>query len=226
MGLGISLGLFFLTAPATVTFESKESKTFAEGPVFNRIRFIPGWKRDIWIMAQSHLGLHAEFKNWNKLAIVVDKSQSPTVATFYQLKQDGKMELSTQPLPYKARCFACHADGPRAIRWNHESEAIVPNALESAALTVWNLRIKIYGHVSSQAGTTFQDGEPFRAEQPVYKRPLGIATCERCHSATGLRNALSLEHLGTALFLVRSGYMPPFPFQLTAQERTALELIR
>jgi hypothetical protein len=205
-----------------VVFESLESKTDAGNAVFNRIGFLPGWKKDIWLMQQTHQGFSDSFSAWDRLAIVVDKTKNPYVASFYQLSP-GDLKFETRPIPYKARCFACHANGPRAIRWNADSNVIAPSLWGKMQTAVWNLRIKAYGHVLSSAGVEFSEGVPFQSKHPVFSRPMGLKTCEKCHSAGGIRNELRLEHVGTARFLVRNGFMPPFPFHATQEEKDILE---
>ena len=222
-GLGIFLGLFFLFNSSTpVFFESLESKTDAGNAVFNRIGFLPSWRKDIWLMQQTHQGFSKSFGAWDRLAIVVDKTKKPYVASFFQLSS-GNLEFETHPIPFKARCFACHANGPRAIRWNTNSKFVVPTLLGKMQTAVWNLRIKAYGHVLSSAGSEFSEGVPFQSKHPVFSRPLGLKTCEKCHSGGGIRNELLLEQVGTARFLVRNGFMPPFPFHTTQEEKDILE---
>lgn len=223
LGLGILPGLFLLTvSPHPVIFESLESRTNQDKPVFNRIRFLPGWQRDVWLMQQSHAGINSEFLGWDRLAIVVDKSVRPFTANFYQVAT-GELKFEAPPIPFKARCFACHANGPRAVRWNSASIEALPTLWGRMQVAMWNLRIKAYGHVTSKAGAEFSVGTAFRSKYPVFSRSLGLKTCEKCHSAGGLRNELRLEHVATASFLVRNGFMPPFPFRATQAERDALE---
>lgn len=204
-----ALGLFIAQGSSEILFESLESKTFDEGPVFNKVQFIPGWDKDVWLMNQAPNGLHG---TWDQLEIVVDKTKIPKEAKFYQ-----------RGAPYKARCFACHANGPRAIRYNADSTEAVPNLIEKLRVAIWNLRIKSYGPVDSIAGQPIEEGHSFKSPVPVFAQPLRLPTCQMCHSADGIRNELKLEQIGTAHFLVKNGLMPPFPFKATAEEIRKLE---
>lgn len=221
--LGNLLGLLLLLFPAdsAVTLESFESRTDTGQPVYNRIRLIAGKAQDTWLMQQSHAGYHESFGQWDLLAIVIDKTGPRKTARFFQLKP-GRLAFETAPVPYRARCYACHANGPRAIRWNAKSAAVVPSAREQALITLWNLRIKSYGPVDSLPGAKFSEGASFRSDLPIFKRPLGIATCARCHGEGKIRNPLTLEQVGTAAFQVERGLMPPFPFRATEEERRQL----
>lgn len=221
LGLGIVPGLIFFSK-APVAFESFESKTASGQPVFNRIRFIAGWKQDIWLMQQSHQGFHNNFGAWDKLAIVVDKTKSPAEAKFYQLPETSDLNFENKPQAYKARCFACHANGPRAVRGKWDSAAVAPSLWGRLQVFAWNVRVKTYGHVDSLPAGELSGGSPFKAGLPIFSRPLGLKTCEQCHSPSGIRTGLKLEHAATAKHLVESGAMPPFPFKATDEEIQAL----
>lgn len=55
-GMGVIPGLFILLLHGDpIAFESLESKTADEQPVFNQVRVRFGWKQDVWVMKQSHL---------------------------------------------------------------------------------------------------------------------------------------------------------------------------
>jgi len=221
IGLGVFLGLFyFAIEPSAVTFESLESKTMDEGPVFNQIRFLPSRVKDIWLMRQTHHGFLEPQEKWDRLAIVVDKHSG--VATFYELAPNENLEFEAKPIPYKARCLACHANGPRAIRPNYDSADVLPSVRDRIKIALWNLRIKTYGQLQSRGAQEFSEGVPFQSKHALFLKPLHLATCEHCHSANGIRHELTLEQLGTAQFLVKQGQMPPFPFHISDQERQQL----
>jgi hypothetical protein len=205
-------GLFFSGDP--IVFRSLESATEVGDPVFNRIKFIPGWEQDIWLMQQSHAGLGPEFKSWDRLAIVVDKSQKPYQAKFYQFAP-GELRLGShsEAAPFKARCFACHSNGPRAIRPNPIATEAHVSWLDRAKVGLWNLRVKTYGKVDSHPGQEIGSGAPFRSSYPILDQALKLKSCTLCHSESGIRKPLRLEHIGTANFLVQKGFMPPFPFK-------------
>ena len=221
LSLGLFSGLIFITASNTpITFESLESKTELGAPVFNQVKLIPGWARDVWLMRQSHHGFDPDYSRWDRLAIVVEKNKRPYRATFYQYAPGSELQFAgaNKPVPYKARCFACHANGPRAVRPEFNSPIAALNTDQKIAIALWNLRIKTYGRVASVPGQNSKEGAPFKSAMPILSRPLGIQTCIRCHSDHGIRNELKLEHLGTARFLVKRGIMPPFPFTVLPEE--------
>lgn len=232
IGLGVFLGLFLsseLFSP--VVFESLESVTENGQPIFNQVKFIPGWKQDTWVMRQSHKGFHPNLSEWDRLTIVVDKTQSPYRSTFYQYAP-GELEPGKQLIPFKARCYACHVSGPRAILPNNDSSFVKLSIQERVRVALWNLRIKSYGAAESLSGQNFSgqnfsgqnvnEGAPFKSSYAILSRPLGLKSCSKCHRQNGIRNELKLEHIGTARFLVKNGLMPPFPFHLSAADREAL----
>lgn len=220
-GLGVFLGLFyFAVEPSAVTFESWESKTDTGAAVFNQIRYLPGLDKDIWLMRQTHQGLQLEKSRWDRLAIVVDKNKGE--ATFFELSPSQNLEFDAKPIPFKARCFACHANGPRAVRPNFDSAEIIPSLRERLKIVAWNLRIKSYGRLHSRGSQEFLDGVPFQSRHEILSKQLHLATCERCHATNGIRHELTREQLGTAQFLVKQGVMPPFPFRISEKERQQL----
>lgn len=217
-GLGVNLGsVVFHSNP--VVFESLESKTASGGPVFNRIQLLAAAGHETWIMQQSHHGLQPEFERWDRVAIVVDKEKRS--ATFYELAP-GPLAFEPKPVPYKARCFACHPNGPRAIRWNPGSRAFDMGLRERAQIIWWNFKIARYGQLRSLPAARFIEGAPFRSELAILERPLALASCSKCHSRSGNRAELVLENLASARFLVESGAMPPFPFHISKKDRRRL----
>lgn len=223
LGLGVFSGLSYIFSSGdTVEFRSLESVTETGGPVYNRIRFIPGWKQDIWLMQQSHHGVDLALADWDRLEIVVDKTVSPFRASFYQLANGPLVaESPVRAIPLKARCYACHADGPRAVRpaWGARVGWV-----SRMQVGLWNLRIGWYGRVLGKPGVEFVDGGvPFASRLGVLKRPLGLKSCVRCHSDHGPRHELKIEHAGSARFMVEHGFMPPFPYRISPGDRAALE---
>ena len=115
---------FWLQGLDTLLIESLESKTKTGGDIYNKIKFIQKEKLDIWMMKQSHQGLSNE-EDWDRLAIVVDKSIKPHKARFYQLESGPLMWTGkAKEIPYKVACFLCHSNGPRAIRPSLESSVV------------------------------------------------------------------------------------------------------
>lgn len=205
----LAFGYWFIKKP--LLFLSLESKTSDNGDVYNRIEFIPGFDRDIWVMHQSHLGLKAD--SWDRLEIVIDKSKSPKEAKFYQYKEeDGFKRLE----PFRVPCYSCHSNGPRAIRPKNS------NLIEKIQASLLNLRIKTYFRVKSIAGHTFKHA-PFKREHQILKEPLPLESCGICHSDGGIRNPLTLEHETTARFLIENKEMPPWPFSLSDKDKKELE---
>ncbi len=223
LGLGLVLGLALLSAQdSSVAFQSLESKTETGAPVFNEIKFKTGDGKDIWIMRQSHHGYESNKLTWDRLAIVIDKTVSPKKALFYQLKP-GNLDFTPETAqPLGARCLACHANGPRAIRYDLDSK-IKPIFFSRFLVAIWNLRIKTYGPVESVEARHFSDGAPFRAPFQVFSHPLPVKSCTRCHSSGGIRNALTYEQVGTAAFLVKNKFMPPWPFRADPEDAKLLQ---
>jgi hypothetical protein len=224
-GVGASILLVLIPASLIlanqpISFESLESKTQTGAPIFNQVKFVPGWKRDVWLMRQSQHGYDPDLSKWDRLAIVVDKTQRPYRADFYQFTPGRKLVLAepAEAAPYKARCYACHANGPRAIRPEFSSLKLRPGIMDRFAFAAMNLRVETYGRVLSFPGQNFPGGAPFRSSMPIFSRPLDMKTCLKCHSEHGIRRPLKLEHIGTARFLVNRGLMPPFPFRASPEE--------
>lgn len=226
LGPGIFLGLFYVAliiiVSPQIAFQSLESTTEKGAPVFNKIQWQAGWHEDVWLMAQSHHGFSTDTQKWDRLAIVVNKRTS--VAKFYQLSP-GPLKWSgpADAQPLKARCFACHSNGPRAIRADYSSMTVKPNPWQRLAINIWNLRLKTYGRLQSVEGQMFSEGTSFRSSLPVLKLGLNLISCQKCHSLSGIRNPLTLEQLGTASFLVKKGLMPPFPFVADSEDIATLD---
>ncbi len=183
-----------------------------------------GWSKDTWIMQQSHEGLHKNFSNWDRLAIVVDKTKEPYQARFYQLPP-GELKLNnlSESIPYKVRCYACHSNGPRAIRADFNSKQLNVSLKNKIQLQLWNIRIKTYGNIKSIGGKEFSEGVPFQSKMGLLSMNLNLKSCNPCHSVKGIRAPLKLEHLGTAEFLVKNKMMPPFPFQISDKDIEQIE---
>lgn len=202
--------------PAPVLFRSLESVTETGGPVYNEVSFFPGWNQDIWLMGQSHMGVSLETQKWDRLMIQVDKTTK--TARFFQL-ENGK------PAPLKARCFACHSSGPRAVRSDVSAGEAEVTWADRIKIAAWNLRIKSYGALKSEAGFETSEGAPFKSHLKALSRPLALESCTRCHREGGLRAPLKLEQAATARFLVRNQMMPPFPFRISPEDQSRLEAL-
>jgi hypothetical protein len=226
-GLLLCLGL----DSRPILIQSIESKTKTGGPVFNRIAWTPGWKQDVWMMQQSHVGLAPPFHEWDRLAIVVDKTRWPHTARFYQIEPG---ELRWNPAaavrPYRAACFMCHSNGPRAIRPDPRSDRVRMSAWNRARVALWDLRVKTYGHIAPDPvhdpalvdGAAVVAGKltPFRYPGAFENEKLAVSTCLKCHNDKWWgRGSLSRQNFIAIDFMVSNGIMPPPGFSLGADER-------
>jgi len=213
-----------------VFLESMESKTIEESPVFNRIKWFQFKDKDVWMMNQSHYGAKGLGPDsWDRLAIVVDKTQNPKTAKFYQL-EPGPLEWKenlTQK-PFKVSCFMCHNNGPRAIRPNYDSPLNPTTLQDRIKISYWNLRMKLYGRVLPDASHEEMKpalGRPFRFHSTYENEPLRVRTCMKCHKESGLfaRGFLSRQQIPTIKFMLESGEMPPAGFTLSLEEKAQME---
>lgn len=223
IGLGF---LLLLVDQSPVLIESLESKTIEGTAVYNRIHFQFGLNQDTWVMQQSHQGLNKNFDEWDKLAIVVDKSQTISQANFHQ-KSPGPIKLSSenQEIDFKVRCYACHANGPRAIRPNYNSTNAPLNLKNKIKIFYLNLIIKSYGHLSAQAGNPLNK-DNFKSTHPILQKSLQLNSCIQCHSSTGIRSELKMEQYDTLKFLIEQKQMPPFPFKISEEDLRFLKILK
>lgn len=228
----LGAGLYFNStqSSATILIESEESKTKDLTAVFNKIKWISTSDKDIWMMNQSHYGISAKAELWDRLAIVIDKTKTPKIARFYQLSP-GPLEWSEDLInhrtPYRASCFICHSNGPRAIRPAPKSVEAQLSLQEKIKLFAWNLRIKTYGRIRYDKIHDQEDitlNPPFHFSTKNENDELKVATCVRCHNAEGRfsRGALVRQQAGTIERLVESGYMPPPGFKMSVSEKRKL----
>lgn len=227
-------GLFLLlclTDSQSVFIESAESKNQELKSVFNEIRWIPGIKQDVWMMNQSHLGRHPQTSQWERLAIVIDKTQSPPVAKYYQLAPGPLVweeSLLQKQTPYRASCFICHNNGPRALRPVSESQEASLSFRDHAKIQFWNLRIKTYGRIHYDPAHDEMDKSlevPFSFHTSEDQDELKVETCVVCHKEQGLfaRGALVRQQTGTIKSMVARGEMPPPGFRLSEREKRELQ---
>ncbi len=198
--------------------------------MFNKIKWFQFKDRDVWMMNQSHHGSLAGEKSWDRLAIVVDKTQSPKVARFYQFEPGPlEWEENLNEKPFKVSCFMCHNNGPRVIRPNYDSPFDPTRLKDKVKISYWNLRIKFYGRVRSSPVHDDLDQSqipPFRFRSAYENGPLQVATCIKCHKESGFlaRVILRRQQMPTIKFMLESGQMPPFGFHLSSQEKQELEI--
>lgn len=234
LGLGLSImgGLYLaMNDSESVFIESAESKNAELKSVFNEIRWIPGIKQDVWMMNQSHHGRHPETSQWERLAIVIDKTQIPPTAKYYQFAAGPLVweeSLLQKQTPYRASCFICHNNGPRALRPFRESAEARLSFLNRAKIQFWNLRIKTYGRIHYDPEHDEKDkfiDVPFAFHSPEEQEELNVKTCRTCHQEHGLfaRGALRRQQTGTIRSMVARGEMPPPGFQLSKQEQKELQ---
>lgn len=198
-----------------VTIESVESKNKTGGAVYNKIGFKSLKNKDIWTMYQSHNGLDA--KTWDKIQIVIDKSNTPFKASFYQFK-DGK------ETEYRASCLMCHSNGPRLIRpvWSKLDIS------ESIQVIKWNLQIKLYGFIKNEKERLLNEVKrvvPLGFKNKISLTELNLASCNGCHNGgksilgrakIQRQQAITIDHL------VRNKLMPPWPHKITKEDKVKL----
>ncbi|XGC81904.1 hypothetical protein ACES2L_05340 [Bdellovibrio bacteriovorus] len=214
-----------------ITIQSEESKTAAITPVFNKITWQWGMDQDVWMMNQSHHGPDADSSQWERLAIVIDKTKTPKVARFYQL-QPGDLiwneNLIGKRVEYRASCFICHNNGPRAIRPVVDSQNAKLSWAERIKIQAWNLRIKSYGRIVHDPIHDAEDIKlvvPFSYQSAEDNGLLKVPTCTKCHSENGIfaRGFLRRQQIGTIRALIQRGHMPPLGFSLDQKEKRQLE---
>jgi hypothetical protein len=228
-------GLFYLSFipfnSSLNIFESEESKALDLRPVYNKILWISTPSRDIWMMNQSHFGMNAHSKQWERLAIIIDKTTSLKTARFYQFTP-GPLEwnenLINQRRPYRASCFTCHSNGPRAVRPQFSSPSAPLAITDKIKISLWNLRIKTYGRIRYDESHNKEDVAlvpPFHFEGHGENDELKIATCIKCHREEGFlaRGTLVRQHAGTIQRMVKNGHMPPTGFSLSKSEKKQLK---
>ncbi len=182
------------------------------------------------MMNQSHHGPQAPAEQWDRLAIVVDKSTQSQTARFYQL-QPGKLEWQ-ENLPqtsFRVSCFMCHSNGPRALRPVDEKGPASLSWNDKAKIFWWNLKIKTYGRIQPDPAHDQEDrgrAVPFRRQGAYENEELQVATCIRCHRETGwlARGALRRQNFMSIRFMTESGAMPPPGFSMSEGERRKLKL--
>lgn len=223
LGAGCSLLATGCSLPSDVMFRSAESHTATGGDVYNRVHFVRDGSRDVWMMNQSHDG----GRTFERLAIVVDGKQ----ASFYQLEAgalewratDGAAGAPAQR-EYRVACALCHANGPRAIRPNGTLEGDLTFA-ERLRVSLWNLRIKMYPRLHSDAAPGFDHKIPFRFAGTFANSPLKVATCAYCHREDGpvARGTLVRQNALTIASMVDRGEMPPLGIPLPAAQKRELD---
>lgn len=220
-----------------ILFQSAESSAPAFGPILNRVQWVSEPDCDLWIMQQNQARRSHPFLNWDRLAILIDKTKTPKEARFFQLAP-GPVAPSLASLhqerEYRVTCGACHVNGPRALRPVFsffgtpagETPAVTIGLREFARLQLWNLRIKTYGRIVTPPPTEMVAGHRRRVPFlfPGEHARLTVKTCAYCHNDSWWgRGTLTRAQVPSIRFLVEGGHMPPPGLSLSAEERAELD---
>lgn len=227
-GALILSALVLFQTDSEILIKSLESKTTENKDVFNKIKFIPGLKKDIWMMNQSHHGLTNERSLWDRLAIVVNKDSTKKTVQFYQLppgELNWDENLRYKAQAYRVSCFMCHSNGPRVIRADESDQ---PLDLKSKILIgYFNLRIKSYGVIEEDH--TYKEIDqnrsvPFRYRSHLDNEILNIKSCTKCHNESGLfsRGFLRRQNLIAIKFMLNNKLMPPLGFSISESDQIKL----
>ncbi len=217
---GIALAYLQFLMSQFITIESWESKTVDGTPVYNKIRYIRSNKKDIWMMNQSHKGLHST--QWDRLAIIVNAGK----VSFYQLPSgdlDWDDQLKNQAIENSVSCYLCHSNGPRVIRPEPNSLKQMP-LKNKLALYAMNMRIKAYGQLQESDYHKVTDRNlktPFRYQGKKDNEVLQVQSCARCHNETSLfgRGNLTRQNIVTIDFMLKNKLMPPRGFQISNDDQ-------
>lgn len=215
----ITICLLAVSDPRPIVFESRESRTAAGLPVFNRLQW--QWQpfsQETWWMQQSHQGSRAPLHLWDNLQIKMLSANGVITARFAELEPTATIAVATPAIPLKVACYRCHANGPRAIRPNGKSQEAPLNYWQRFRIFLMNLRIATYGPV---VGASASPGpQPFQHQHPAAQKLMPLQSCAPCHNQQGgfSRSPLRYQHIKTAAFMVKNGLMPPLGFALQAED--------
>ena len=222
----VSLGVVVATSCSILMFdqspiliESQESMTNKKEPIFNKIQYIPGINKDIWLMKQSHRGLKAPENQWDRLSIVVKNRKDEAI--FRQHSNTTQLGIESPTKDFSVSCYLCHSNGPRAIRPKWDSKWAPVSYWNQARIQLWNLRIKLYG---TMKGIGEGSRSPFAMNHWNLKQELKIKACTKCHHDGFLgRGVLKKHHFLSIKFMVENRYMPPKGFSLKESDRKKIE---
>ncbi len=223
MTLLLAGGVFLLaTASDSITFESIESRTLEDLPVYNQVSFETNGNEDIWKMKQSHGGRHLALKDWDQLMIKVDKSKRPFKVSYHQLKNGKEVE-------YKVSCYFCHSNGPRIIRPELKSAKAPLTLQQRMQIQLWNMRMKSYGKVVINPKSLTFAGKPRETPLKYFGKrdvePLKLSSCTMCHHDSWWgRGTLTRQQALPMAHLVKTKQMPPWPFSITPEEQEKLNV--
>lgn len=225
----LSLLLIVIYDQQEVSFESWESKSTQGDSVYNKIKWFQFQDQDVWMMNQSHHGPMAAAGEWDRVAIVIDKTKSPKQARFYQF-EPGPLVWSEniQVKPYRVSCFMCHSNGPRVIRPQPESVTAPLSFYDKLKISYWNFRIKNYGRVVESPDHKILDQDqmpPFRYQSQYENEQLKVKACLKCHNdlSQSSLGPLTRQQLPTIRFMLANGLMPPKAERISKKEKNQLE---
>lgn len=225
-GMIFFIPFFYFFEASEVLFKSLESKTSTGGDVFNKIKYFPGFKKDIWMMNQSHQGLHAQAQEWDRLAIIIDKTGPVSKAQFLQLppgELKWEEDLYQKAIDFRVSCYMCHSNGPRAIRPDGNV-----GSFASIKIAFWNLVMKSYGRVLEHESHSKKDSHlkiPFRHRSDFDNESLKVKSCIKCHhekSSSG-RGLLKRQNTVTMEFMMNKHLMPPSGENLTEADEMEIQ---
>ena len=225
LGVLVLLGVLGYCDSSPIVFESLESKTRYDEPVYNRISYslinqlpstYPFKFQERWTMQQSHNGNDSDYENWERISITMDENN----ALFQQWEPGGStINKYEKEIDYKIPCAICHNNGPRAIRPNYHSPTAPVSPWNRWRITLWNLRIKFYkGVVQHESETSLV---PLAFEGKFANEELAFNSCSQCHDTKGYvsRNALTRQMRDSIKFLVKNGLMPPTGHKISKEDR-------
>ncbi len=196
-----------------IRFQSFESKTLNDGPVFNKIKLFQYADKDVWMMNQSHFGLNTSLEKQDRLAIVIEKNKIQKTAYFMQI-EPGPLEWSEslyqKKINFKVSCFICHANGPRAIRADLTGE-INLSYFNQIKIKYLNSKIVEYGLVKENQLHQIEDLDlktPFRYRGVIENEELNLKKCTKCQDGVW-RSKLTRQNFLPIQFLIKNHQMPP-----------------
>jgi hypothetical protein len=155
-------------------------------PMFNHVSAFSNAVANVYLLVQKT----GESKGWGYFSIVQDRTASPPVNYFAELKK-GSVKFEA------VSCYKCHASGPLAIHPVREDLVNDP-----ALLIAFNK------HIAEQPPSRMN----YPAHDPApasYGEPLALKACSKCHDPDADRAPLFKAHSHSIRVLVDFGYMPP-----------------
>lgn len=202
-----------------LSFQSAESKSARDGPIFNRIKKFVGKRFTVWSMRQAADGLRQDPQHRSLVIVAVDRDKA---AYYFEAKPkpvaSGELPEFTKP---SVPCLRCHANGPRAIRPESSFDFPKLSTANHKRLQGWNEEIRNQGVVTNFVGknralvSSLVDGDALLPE----------SLCTECHSTqSGVRGPLFRSHEASIRFLLTHAdhESSGFTFQTFAKGHTAM----